>query len=970
MKPLRVGSDLRSTGVELRLPASTSEAAKCFPGGGAGSPSRPGIKERIALQPRPLAEKRPHLRATGIQITGLLALSSILHAATPLTPAFDATRVNAFTEKYCAACHNDVDKEGGFDLTALQFSLANAGNFLTWVKVHDRVVAGEMPPKEKNRPDQKELQAFIEEIAFSLTAQEQAAIAKRGRAVMRRLNRAEYENSLRDIFQAPLLLVQSQLPEDGEAHGFNKVSKALDVSYVHMTRYMSAADYAMREVMADALVRPPTTSKRFYARDQPSMVSFWNTLANQSAPRHTFPVLDKTGQPEILAKTAPITVGPNGDPAIREREAIGLFASEYEGFTYSFDEFRAPATGRYRVKFSGLSVWLGTGGHRTIYEGLDRVGKPDEPYWFFGKGSEVSEGRRSESINVYTKRGPMSRRVGGFDVGPEPSVSDVGEVMLYANETLTPNATRFYRSRPTGHNFPYSHTNPWAQRDGHPGAAFRWMEVEGPIYDESAGAGYRVLFGDLPMQRVDSEAGTVSLMAPVGNPGARGGRGGGRGGSILAKVNVEVVSADPDRDAARLLRAFMQRVYRTPVAESDVALFLDVIQQRRAAGLGFAKAMLVGYAAVLASPQFVYVDEPVGRLDDNAVATRLALYLWNSEPDPALRARAARGELSRPDVLRAETERLLSDPKSGRFVEAFLDYWIDLRKIADTTPSATLYNDYTLDDALTEAAVDETRLYFAEQVRANRPVRTVVDSDFTFLNERLAEHYNIPGVDGVAMRRVKLPGGSVRGGFMTQASVLKVTANGTTTSPVPRGKWIMERIVGHEIPPPPPSVPAVEPDIRGAATIRQQLDQHRADPSCAACHRKIDPPGFALENFDVMGAWRDRYRASAPGGGEVGFGKDGWPFQFRFALPVDAAGEWSDGRTFKDVRDLKRLLLTDEDQLARNFVRQLIVFATGAPVGFSDRAKVEEILRTTKAGGYGMRSLVSEVVQSELFVNK
>lgn len=899
---------------------------------------------------------------------GWLAL--VAGAPVSLPGAEPAKPLADFMDRHCYSCHNDVDKEGGFDLTALKFSPENPANFLTWVKVHDRMLAGEMPPKEKKRPDSQELQAVLKELASSLTTHEQAAVAKSGRAVMRRLNRAEYENALRDIFHAPLLLVQSQLPEDGEAHRFNKVSKALDVSYVHMTRYMAAADYAMREVMADQLVRPPTTTRRFYARDQPSMVVFWNTLGNPSAPRHTFPVLDKTGQPEILAKTAPITVGASGDPTIREREAVGMISSEYEGFTYTFDEFRAPAAGRYRVKFSGLSVWVGTGGHRTIYEGTDRVGKIDEPYWFFGKGADVSEGRRSESINVYTKRGPMSRRVGGFDVGPEPSVSDIGEVMLYANESLSPNATRFYRSRPTGHNWPYNHTNPWAQKDGQPGVAFRWMEVEGPLQDESAGEGYRLLFGDLPMQRVESETGTVSLMAPTGAAGGRGGRGGGRGGSNLAKVNVDVVPADPERDAERLLRAFMQRVYRAPVANSDVALFLDVIKQRRAAGLGFAKAMLVGYAAVLASPQFVYVEEPVGRLNDNALATRLALYLWNSEPDSTLRARAARGELRRPEVLRAETERMLGDPKSRRFVEAFLDYWIDIRKIADTTPSATLYNDYTLDDALTEAALDETHLYFAEQLRANLPVRTVVDSDFTYLNERLAEHYNIPGVDGVAMRRVKLPAGSVRGGFMTQASVLKVTANGTTTSPVLRGKWIMERIVGYEIPPPPAAVPAVEPDIRGAVTIRQQLDKHRADESCAVCHRKIDPPGFALESFDVMGAWRDNYRASAPGGGEVGFGKDGWPFQFRYALPVDSAGEWSDGRSFKDVRGLKQLLLADEDQLARNFVQQLIVFATGAPVGFSDREKVEAILRKTKAGGYGIRSLVSEVIQSELFLNK
>src|SRR6185503_19150256 len=270
------------------------------------------------------------------------------------------------------------------------------------------------------------------------------------------------------------------------------------------------------------------------------------------------------------------------------------------------------------------------------------------------------------------------------------------------------------------------------------------------------------------------------------------------------------------------------------------------------------------------------------RLDDYALATRLALFLWNSVPDERLRARAAKGELSRPVILRAETERMLADPKSRRFVDAFLDYWIDLRKMEDSTPSAALYNDYYLDDALTEAALGESRLFFEEMLRRDLPVRNVVDSDFTFLNERLAVHYGIPDVKGVAMRRVKLPSDSPRGGFMTQASVLKITANGTTTSPVLRGKWIMERILGIDIPPPPP-VAAVEPDIRGAVTIRQQLDKHRADASCAACHSKMDPPGFALENFDVMGAWRDRYRGVDKDAPAVkGLGKNGQPFEFHY----------------------------------------------------------------------------------------
>jgi len=206
---------------------------------------------------------------------------------------------------------------------------------------------------------------------------------------------------------------------------------------------------------------------------------------------------------------------------------------------------------------------------------------------------------------------------------------------------------------------------------------------------------------------------------------------------------------------------------------------------------------------------------------------------------------------------------------------------------------------------------------------------------------------------------------------MTQAIVLKVTANGTTTSPVVRGKWISERILGQIVPPPPSGVPAVDPDTRGAVTIRQQLAKHRADESCATCHQKIDPQGFALENFDVMGGWRDRYRGDAKDKvPEVGLGKNGWPFDFHYALPVESYGELPDGREFNDVRQFKRLILDDEAQIARNVARHLVVYATGASTRFSDREAIERILEQTKATQYGVRSLVHAIVESDLFRNK
>ena len=923
----------------------------------------------------------------------VFAVTAALSPGAQAASAVGEVQVAAFTEKYCAGCHNDTDKEAGLDLTSEKFALKDSANFLTWLKVHDRLQAGEMPPKEKkNRPDAAELSTFLGGLSAALTAVEQDAMAREGRSLQRRLNRYEYENALRDLFAAPWLQIKEQLPEDGEAFRFNKSGQALDVSHVHMSRYMAAADYAMRQMLSVQFVRPPTTTKRYYAREETSLTRFTPSVFNGGPDRLSFPVLGFKAQPDVRARTAPITVG-EADPETRALEAVGWIHGNYvTGFSSPWTNFRAPVAGRYRVRFSGYTIWVGPGGRRYRFaNGQDRVGTPAEPEWFRPNGDDVSPGRRYEPITVYAKGGTQNRRLGAFDITPEPGVQEVGDVWLLANEYFVTDACRFYRSRPGG---PVAFRNPLAQEDGQPGVAFRWMEVEGPLYDEATTAGYQLLFGDLPLRKIEGqEKGvTIQVIAPGTGGRGRGGRGRtegsepgaaqpgppgqgrGPGGPVALPLNeaaVEVVSTNPELDAERLLRGFMARAYRRPVQEAEVQRYLGLVRDRMKKGLGFTASMLAGYTAVLSSPAFVFLQEKPGPLDDYALATRLALFLWNSVPDERLWARAERGELRRPEVLREEADRLLADRKSSRFVEAFLDYWLDIRKMDDTTPSTTLYNDYYLDDALGEAALDETRLFFSEMLQRDLPARTIVDSDFTYLNDRLARHYGIPGVTGIAMRRFVLPSESPRGGLLTQASILKVTANGTTTSPVLRGKWITDRILGLEIPPPPASVVAVEPDIRGAVTIRQQLEKHRSDKSCATCHTKMDPPGFALESFDIMGGWRDRYRASAEDKpAEKGWGMNGWPYAFHYALPVDSAGELPDGRTFRDVREFKRQLLQDPAPIARNVVKQLVIYATGAPVRFSERAQVEKMLRDTRSREYGIRSLVHAVVQSELFLNK
>ncbi len=905
-----------------------------------------------------------------------------------------------FTDN-CEDCHNPDQKSGRLDLTTLLYHPDDSANFALWVKIHDRVQAGEMPPKKKARPDPAKMKSFLAGMDAMLKASEKAQMAGEGRSVERRLNRYEYENALRDLLNLPWLQERDRLPQDGEAYRFNKSGQALDISHVQMSRFMSVADDALRQAMSEDYDRPGERTNRYYARDEFSLRNFVPRENGTLPDRLSFPVLDSHAQPDVRAGRAPIS-----SPDTREREAIGKVASIFsDAGSYSWSQFRAPVGGQYRLTFAGYSIWVGGGGiGRWFYEGQGEAKAPVYylPLWHRPNLDEVWPGRRGEPMGIYAQSSGVKRQVGVFDFAPQPTTNEV-QVTLLPGEVVQTDGSRLFHTRVNGSDEQY--VNPLATPDGMPGYAVQWMQVEGPLPDTNATAGYHLLFADLPMTRTTNGVGVKLTVIPraTGAPGGRAGRGaggaggggaggggggrggggafagggGGRGGgrgAAAPELTVDVASPNPPQDAERLLRTFMKSAYRRPVEEADVQRFLALFDdQAYGKGFNFAQSMISAYTAVLCSPGFVFISERPGRLDDYALATRLSLFLWNSgRPDEELRSLAASGKLHRPEVLKAQTARLLNDPKSDRFIEAFTDYWLDLRKIDDTSPSSTLYNDYDMDDALKESAMEETRLFVGALVHDNLPARNVVDSDFTYLNERLADHYGIDGVKGAEMRKVTLPPDCPRGGLMTQASVLKVTANGTTTSPVIRGHWITERILGIDTPPPPPGTPTVQPDIRGAVTIRQQLEKHRADPTCASCHSKMDPSGFALESFDVMGGSRDHYRASVVPGtvAEPGHGMDGQPFAFRYALPVDCAGQLPDGRAFTDVKALKHLLVKDETPIARNLVRQLSIFATGAPVRYSDREQIEKILQRTAASHYGVRDLIQELVQSDLFQNK
>lgn len=480
-----------------------------------------------------------------------------------------------------------------------------------------------------------------------------------------------------------------------------------------------------------------------------------------------------------------------------------------------------------------------------------------------------------------------------------------------------------------------------------PGLAISKIEIEGPFIDEWPSRGHRLRFGDLEAEDRQTK----------------------QRGRPAYKPQWIMNSKQPEADVERLMPGFVAAAFRRPVAAEEVQTFIDLAKDELAAGVTFEQAMRTAHVAVLCAPEFLFLREPPGKLDDYAVAARLSLMFWNSGPDAELLNLAERGRLSQRKVLRAQTERMLNDPRSERFTKNFVGQWLSLREIDCTSPDKELYPEF--DDLLKYSMIEETEGFFNEVLRKNLSLLNFIDSDWSILNDRLARHYEIEGVEGVAMRRVALKPEDRRGGVLAHGSVLKVSANGTTTSPVVRGAWVLRQILGFDPPPPPPGIPGIEPDIRGATTLREMLDKHRSSATCANCHKIIDPPGFALESYDVAGGYRDHYRilgeeSSAPPRKKSG----GKAVRWRVGPPVNPTGETADGRAFADLAEYKKILLTDPDRIARAMAVKLAVYGSGRAMEFSDREELEKIVQAAAAQGYGFRDLLHLVVQSKIFLNK
>ena len=417
-----------------------------------------------------------------------------------------------------------------------------------------------------------------------------------------------------------------------------------------------------------------------------------------------------------------------------------------------------------------------------------------------------------------------------------------------------------------------------------------------------------------------------------------------------------------EEHVSSIVRQFAPLVFRRDVSADELDSFVELADSAIEEGRELKDVVRIPLRSMLSSPQFLLFNNQPGELNDFDLANRLSYFLWKSMPDEKLLKLARYGQLSKSETLKSQVNRMLDDEKSSRFVNDFVGQWLRLDHVNVTAPDDGLYPEF--DELLGDSIPKETQLFFAEMVKQNLSMTNLIDSDFTILNRRLAKHYRIKDVEGQHFRKVDLPPGSPRGGVLTQAAILKTTANGTTTSPVTRGNFVLTNFLGTPPSPPPPDIGSVEPDTRGKTTIREILAAHRDMESCNTCHRKIDPPGFALESFDPIGGYRRFHRAS---GGERTFGGFTTKLPPKRGPKVDASGVTDDGKEFTGIEEFKQHLLEKKEQVARNFVSQLVVYSTGGEIQFADRDEIESILNQTRETDFLVRDIVHEVIQSKIF---
>lgn len=763
-----------------------------------------------------------------VSVASALTLVSSAIAAEPVS-------VKAVVGTFCVSCHDGDAPKGGLNLAAVAAEDI-ARHAEVWEKVLRRLRGRQMPPAGKKRPEEETYAAVISQLENDL---DRAAVVRPnpGRTnTIRRLNRTEYQNAIRDLLALDINAA-SLLPADEASHGFDNVTVG-ELSPTLLDRYITAAQKVSRLAVGGTRRSPGGDTIRV--------------------------------RPDITQeeRVDGLPIGTRGGTLIH----------------YTF-----PRDGEYEVQI------------RLARDRNEHVEGLHEPH-------ELEVLLDRERLKLFTVKPPPGRQ--DFQhvddhlklrLSVQAGVHDLGITFLKEPSSLVETIRQPYNAHFNMHRHP---------------------RLTPAIYQ-------------------------VSITGPFET------RGPGDSSSRRRIFIAQPKSLEQEEDCAKqILLTLMRRAYRRPVVDADLERMLPFYREARREA-DFDAGIESALSAILVSREFLFRVErdPVGlaprtayRISDVELASRLSFFLWSSIPDDELLEAATRGELHQPAVLERQTRRMLADARSQSLVSNFAEQWLYLRNLESITPDGRLFPDF--DDNLRQAFRRETELLFEEILRDDRSVLNLLKSDHTWLNERLAKHYGISHIYGTRFRRVALEPGSERGGLLRHGSILTVTSYATRTSPVIRGKWILENILGTPPPPPPPDVPALDDNtVSASLPVRERLLQHRKNAVCASCHNVMDPVGFALENFDAVGRWRTAEEGQ----------------------PIDASGGLPDGSQFDGVNGLEAGLLKRPEIFVGTLTEKLLTFALGRGVEPYDGPAVRQVVRKARAADYRFSAIIIAIVNSTPF---
>ena len=877
--------------------------------------------------------------------------------------------ISTFIEAQCIGCHDASTARAGFRIDLLTADFTAGNNAGLWKEVMDKINSGEMPPKPKARPDAKEAFAVASWVAKELDETTKAAQGAGGRAPMRRMNRVEYANTVRDLFSLEegfARRIEKELPADGKVGGFDRGAASLFMDEGQLDRYMAVADMVLDEAIfneqpkvqkltydgtAERYVHGLMTAYKdesgaIIESNVPAVVAKlkeplswipqpnfdqWGSKDRRYVPHGPFDWTMKNGGVEYLASSRfyPGDWGKKGvtrDGWYRFRVQAGAFkgadqeAQKDVRLTVKYGEGSPIEAVKSAVIDAPLDAPKEYEFLMYLQAGPPGINRQFRVSWDFGDRKEAVI-----SNPAYWDVQWKQVTVGG-DIARAKSEKKPAEEIERLKKKLEETIAKATENRQTFEG-PYWVYNPKLDIAKRPRLWLGKMEWEGPIVDWPPKGRTSLFFAG--EDRADD----------------------GYMREIFAK--------------------FLPLAFRRLVTSAELDRVVNwTLKTKADRGLSFTKAVREGVKNVLCSPKFLYLGSEAMPAPDSAkpssgpqpldgwqFASRLSYLLWSSAPDEELIRMAAQDKLRDPAVLRAQVKRMIADPKAWEFVRSYAGQWLSVRNFDNgTPPNRDFYRDY--DDALRDSSKREPLEFFNEVLQHDLPVTSFLDSDFLVVNERLAKHYGIAGVEGDQFRRVPAPADDRRGGVLGMSGILTYLADGTRTLPVRRATWVLDTLWNQPVPPPPPNagdLPAIKD--KKPRSVRERLDEHRVSANCASCHSRVDPFGLALENYDAMGMWRDRQN------GEGMRGDKNSPV-------LDVSGKLPGGREFKSVQEFKAALLVEKEKFVKGFVEKLLCYALGRPINYGDHLAVEQITAHAAKHEYRLQEIIQATAASAFFQTK